>query len=333
VAAKVSGLAHTELSHSSDPVLDHLPLFSEVIEGRALLPGLGRLDHCLLRMQQHLAPLPGWPVAACSERTSRAANSRKRKRQVLHRLATLAGVKPFAHEVVGDLSGGALTGHSVGVNVEAVLAEEADVGSLWRLGLQLDTGLSEALAVLTAAVCHVAEDCFGLEPRGGLALLHQLEAAGLVLGAAGEDVNSGDELAVDVGDQRHLVSVEADRLALTPMAHLGVVHRDDAFSAGSLADLLRPTAAVASVLHILQEDLTEDLGGVEQALVGRAARDQAGAHLAGHLKDASSVVDEHSQKGLLLRLRWSAVSCSVCSSTPRTSRMARSWLTRRVRTA
>ena len=96
--------------------------------------------------------------------------------------------------------------------------------------------------------------------------------------------------------------VEADRLALAPMAHLGVVHRNDALRTGSLADLLGPATAVASVLYVLQENLAEDFGDFEQALVRRAADDHAGAHLAGHLQDPLGVLDQRTQKGLLVRL-------------------------------
>ena len=68
-AAEVSGLANTELGHPGNAVLYHLTLFSEVVEGRTLLPLLGRLDHCFLGMQLHLTPFPSGAEAFAPERT------------------------------------------------------------------------------------------------------------------------------------------------------------------------------------------------------------------------------------------------------------------------
>jgi hypothetical protein len=95
------------------------------------------------------------------------------------------------------------------------------------------------------------------------------------------------------------VAVEANPLALAAVPHLGVVHGRHAAGAGALANA---DSAFRLALHVLEQELAQELAGCQQPALGPTVLYDSTAGRPSQFQEAFCVCHQFTQEGLPLHL-------------------------------
>ena len=157
------------------------------------------------------------------------------------------------------------------VNPEVILREVFPVRTARHPGNQGPSRVGEGLPGIAVAISGISQRLLHRHTGIGLAPFHQFQGPQVVRSVAGQYFHSSNELGIGVHHNRRLVPVEATAAALVAVAHLRVMHRHHPV----LAHPVLETNTVAGALHILEQQLPQQLRRRDDALPLRAALRQS----------------------------------------------------------
>ena len=204
-----------------------------------------------------------------------------------------AGPGPQGPEIPGNLPRRTGAGSLLQVNQEVLLGEVGFVRASRHPGNQGASRVGEVLPGISVAISRIAQRLLHRHTGSGLAPLHQFQGPQVVRSVARQYLHGRDQLRVGVHHNRRLMPVEPSAAALVAVAHLRVMHRHHPV----LGYAVLEADSIAVALHVLEQQLPQQLRRRHDALPLRAALRQFTLRLPRHLQQPVRVGHDLTQQG------------------------------------